>query len=237
MRRADRLFQLVQLLRRTRLTTADALAGELSVSVRTVYRDIADLAASGVPVRGEPGIGYALDKSYELPPLAFGTTELEALVLGARMVQAFGDRELSQAARSVLAKVEGVVPKPLRDAVAQVPLFAPRHSLAARRARGDRASADLAVLRRAISERRRLEVDYTRADGETSSRVIRPVGLFFWGDRWSVAAWCELRGDYRSFRPDRIERSKLLEAYPVADGVSLDAFLLHTANEDSGGPL
>lgn len=234
MRRADRLFQLVQILRRSRLTTADGLAAELEVSARTVYRDIADLMASGVPIRGEPGLGYALDKSYELPAMAFSTPEIESLVLGARMVQAFGDRELSQAARAVLTKVEAVIPRPLRDVIARVPLFAPRASQAARKARGESDAVDLALLRRAIQERRRLEVDYVRADGQPSCRVIRPLGLFFWGDRWSLAAWCELRGDYRSFRPDRVARARLLDSFPEDDStMSIDAFFAATRGDDA----
>src|ERR1700736_2952047 len=125
MRRADRLFRIVQLLRRRKLTTAKQLADELEVSERTVYRDVADLVGSGVPIRGEAGVGYALERGFDLPPLMFTEDELEALVLGARVVESWADASLAQAARQVLEKVEAVLPERLQDRVSRAALFAP----------------------------------------------------------------------------------------------------------------
>src|SRR5262245_26541742 len=178
MRRADRLFQLVQLLRSRKLRTAAELGTELRVSARTVYRDVADLVGSGVPIEGEPGVGYRLRKGYELPPLTFNAEEVEALVLGARMVQAWADDELAQAASSALTKIEAVVPESLRDVVTNSTLFAPRGPWARSM------SGELGLLRRAIAERRKLRFRYEREDGEGSERTARPLGLYFFGAKW-----------------------------------------------------
>lgn len=161
-RRADRLFHLVQLLRTRRFNTGAALAEELRVSVRTVYRDVRDLVDSGVPIEGEPGVGYRLRPGFELPPMTFTGDEIEALVLGLRMVQAWGDSELGAAARSVLTKVEAVMPEPLREVLLRTALFA--HSGAWSQA----AAGELGTLRRATSEHRKLRFEYARADGEQS---------------------------------------------------------------------
>jgi predicted DNA-binding transcriptional regulator YafY len=220
MRRADRLFHLVQLLRTRRFRTAAALATELEVSVRTVYRDVQDLQARGVPIEGEAGVGYRLLKGFELPPLTFREDELEALVLGARMVQAWGDSELASAARSLLTKVENVLPEPLREVLLRAALFAPAFPLQ------QQLHGDLKPLRHAISDRRKVRFGYARADGEASERTVRPLGLYFWGNRWSLAAYCELREDFRNFRPDRMQRLEVLtEGFDGSDGVDLDAFV------------
>lgn len=123
MRRADRLFRIVHLLRRKRLTTARQIAGELAISERTVYRDVADLVDSGVPIRGEAGVGYALERGFDLPPLMFTEDELEALVLGVRVVESWGDATLAAAARAVVQKVEAVLPERLQERVGKAPLF------------------------------------------------------------------------------------------------------------------
>ncbi|MCA9718327.1 MAG: YafY family transcriptional regulator [Myxococcales bacterium] len=221
MRRADRLFQLVQLLRNRRFATAETLAAELGISKRTVYRDIRDLERSGVPIRGEVGVGYQLDRSFELPPMAFTAVELEALILGARFVETWGDRELAVAARGAMAKIEAVLPEPLRRAMERAAMFAP----------GTRTASDmgrfLGPLRRAIAARSKLRLAYTRADGQHSERTIRPLGLFYWGTSWSLGAWCELRRDYRNFRADRITGLEVLEEGFDADddAISLSDFL------------
>ncbi len=220
MRRADRLFQLVQLLRSRRLTTGKALAEELGVSTRTVYRDIRDLERSGVPIRGEAGVGYTLHRDFELPPLTFNTQEIEALVLGARMVQAWCDDELAGSARSAMGKVEAVLPPPLRDVLTRIALFAPSWASASRRGKS------IGQLRKAITDHRKLHLHYARADGQESERVVRPLALYFWGSKWSLAAWCELRETYRSFRPDRIQALTMLDdTFDGSDGITLDAFL------------
>jgi len=198
-RRADRLFQIIQWLRgRKRAVTARFLAEQLGVSERTIYRDIRDLMASGTPIDGEAGVGYRLAREYDLPPLMFDGEELEALVLGARMAAAFGDDSLVRPARSALSKVEAALPQSLRSRLSRPPLFAPRTAAA----RSD--SAALLAVRQAMGERRKLRLRYRNEKGEESDRVIRPLGAFFWGKTWTLAAWCELRSDFRNFRLDRI---------------------------------
>jgi predicted DNA-binding transcriptional regulator YafY len=203
MRRADRLFRIVQHLRRRRLTTAKQLAGELAVSERTVYRVVADLVVSGVPIRGEAGVGYALERGFELPPLMFTEDELEALVLGVRVVESWGDETLAQAARAVVHKVEAVLPERLQDRVGKAALFAPGYHVPANSAH------ELSTLRRAIRERRKARVAYVDRMQTATERTIRPLGLFFWGASWTVAAWCELRQAFRAFRLDRVQKLEL----------------------------
>lgn len=198
MRRADRLFQIVQILSRRRLTTAAVLAERLEVSERTVYRDVADLVRSGVPIRGEAGVGYALSKDFELPPMMLDVEEIQALVLGARMVERFGDGPLRLAARRVLDKVEGVLPPSRRQLVGETSLFALAEGLP------EPHQARLEGLRGAVDRRKRVQLRYADAKGSITEREVLPLGLYFWGPTWSLAAWCELRGDYRNFRLDRI---------------------------------
>jgi predicted DNA-binding transcriptional regulator YafY len=205
MRRADRLFRIVQLLRRRKLTTARQIAEELEVSERTVYRDVADLVASGVPIRGEAGMGYALDRGFDLPPLMFTEDELEALVLGVRVVESWADATLAQAARQVVQKVEAVLPERLQERVGKAPLFAPGFHVPAGLAR------ELGTLRRAIRERRKARLSYVDRMSAATQRTIRPLGLFFWGHSWTVAAWCELRAGFRGFRLDRMQKLELTD--------------------------
>jgi predicted DNA-binding transcriptional regulator YafY len=221
MRRADRLFRLVQLLRARRFATGDQIARELGVSRRTVYRDVADLQGSGVPIRGEAGVGYRLERGYELAPLIFTSDELAGLVLGARIVAAWGDPDLAAAVASAMTKVEAVLPEALRRIVLETPLFAPGRPWASAMA------GEVALLRRAISERRLVHFRYGREDGTESERDARPLGLYFWGRKWTLASWCELRADYRSFRPDRMRDLVLLDRSfdPDADGISLAGFV------------
>lgn len=220
MRRADRLFQLVQLLRLRRAATGRELADELGVSLRTVYRDIRDLAYSGVPIRGEAGVGYRLDRGFELPPLTFSEAELESLVLGARIVRTWADPELAGAVRSAMTKIEAVLPEGLRRVLLESALFAPDFP------RSHEMSRDVDLMRRAIGDRRLLSFAYTRADGDHTRRSVRPLGLYFWGNKWTLAAWCELRADYRSFRPDRMEAVEVLDRrFDPDDGIDLAGFL------------
>lgn len=204
MRRADRLFSIIQLLRKRKVMTAQALADKLEVSERTIYRDIRDLVASGTPIDGEPGVGYALASAYDLPPLMFDESEIEALVLGARVVQSVGDSELARAAGSALSKVESVLPKHLEKKLDETRLYSPT-------AVGLEVSNRLMQLRVALARRRKLELCYRRQDGVSSRRVVRPLGAFFWGPTWTLTAWCELRNDFRNFRVDRIEQIELLD--------------------------
>ena len=204
MRRADRLFRIIQFLRKKRgSTTAATLAEALEVSERTIYRDIADLVASGTPIDGEAGVGYRLRADYDLPPLMFDREEIQALVLGARIVRQFGDPALARASDAILAKVAAIVPKDLAPLVADTRLFVPSII-------GAGGSADaLAVAREALIARRKLELSYATSDGVATTRRVRPLGIFFWGRTWTLAAWCELRQDFRNFRLDRVAASTM----------------------------
>lgn len=205
MRRADRLFQLVQILRNKRLVTARELAERLEVSERTIYRDIQDLSLSGVPIEGEAGVGYHLRYSLDIPPLMFTAAEIEALVVGARILKAWGGSELGSSAQSVLDKVHAVIPAELHHHLEASKLFAPRFGL-----RED-LETTLDVCRNAIARQRYLHLAYQRADGTPSEREVKPLGLFFWGNVWTLAGWCELRGSFRNFRLDRMGHLQVLD--------------------------
>ncbi|KGM50116.1 helix-turn-helix transcriptional regulator [Pseudooceanicola atlanticus] len=199
MRRADRLFQIVQYLRGGRLTTAAMLAEKLEVSDRTIYRDIADLIGSGVPIEGEAGVGYVMRAGYDLPPLMFSQDEIVALVAGARLIRAWGGVAMAAAAEEALVKINAVLPDAARDRSEQVQIHAftmtdmPQEV----RERLDRIEA-------AINARQTLDVTYQREDGADSQRRLRPLSLYFWGKVWTLVAWCELREEFRSFRVDRM---------------------------------
>jgi predicted DNA-binding transcriptional regulator YafY len=185
--------------------TAAAMAERLDVSERTIYRDVRELMLSGTPIDGEAGVGYRLRAGYDLPPLMFDRDEIEALVLGARIVRTLGDPRLTQSADSILAKVSAVLPEPMRAALDETKLFAPGNI------RGDRVSPTLIAVRDALVSKRKLRLWYQDANGQASERTVRPLGAFFWGKVWTVAAWCELRDDVRDFRLDRIERFTALD--------------------------
>ncbi|MEQ9322186.1 MAG: YafY family protein [Polyangiaceae bacterium] len=220
MRRADRLFHIVQLLRRHRLTTAARLADRLEVSERTVYRDVRDLVATGIPIEGEAGVGYRLGKNFELPPLMFTLEEIQALVWGARMVQTWGDEELRQAARRSLDKVQVVLPPKLREEMDHTALYASSFRAS------DEVRAHVTRLRHAIADRRVVALEYADADGANTSRRVRPLGLYFWGLRWTLAAWCELRQDHRSFRLDRIaDAETTADVYADEPPATIEAFV------------
>lgn len=220
MRRADRLFQIVLLLGRGRAVTARTLAEKLEVSERTVYRDMADLMASGLPVEGEAGVGYLLRPGAHLPPLMFDAEELAALALGSRMVQGWTDKELGTAAERALLKIESVLPETHKGRLERQALLVPNFHIRSTQVE------PLGALRRAIDERHKLRFDYTRADGLATQRVVRPLGLFFWGGGWSLGAWCELRGDFRNFRLDRMAATAVLDdTFEITEGKSLADFL------------
>jgi len=205
MRRADRLFEIVHHLRGRRLTTAAQLSEWLEVSERTVYRDIADLLASGVPIDGEAGVGYRLHPHFELQPLMFTHNEIDALVAGARLIETWAGGSLAAGARSALAKISAVLPSDKRNMLESSPIHAPQFFNDAR------TTQHMDALRTAINERRCVEMTYEDVEARQSTRRMHPVGIFYWGIRWTVGAWCELRQDFRTFRLDRIEQLHVSE--------------------------
>lgn len=198
MRRADRLFQIVQYLRGGRLVTAQRLAKQLEVSDRTIYRDIADLIGSGVPIDGEAGVGYIMRAGFDLPPLMFTREEVSALVAGARLIRAFGGAAMARASEEALIKIAAVLPEAARAAAEKVPIHAfDGLSDPALREQLDRIEAT-------IGTGRLLQLTYGDANGQQTVRDVRPLGLWFWGKTWTLIAWCTLRQDFRLFRIDRI---------------------------------
>ncbi len=198
MRRADRLFQIVQYLRGGRLVTAAKLSEWLEVSERTIYRDVADLQSSGVPIDGEAGVGYLMRDGYDLPPLMFTRDEIVALVAGARLVRAWGGASMARAAEEALVKIEAVLPETERARADRVEIHAVAMGMTpAVRERLDR-------VEQAIEARQRLALSYLDAEDRATERTVRPLGLWFWGKVWTLVAWCELRDDFRMFRVDRI---------------------------------
>jgi len=199
MRRADRLFLIIHALRGRRTALpAHRLAETLAVSLRTVYRDVADLQVSGVPIEGEAGVGYLLRKGADIPPLMFNADELEALVVGTRFVRAFGGERLTQSAQAALLKIEAVLPPELRSRTRRSRIFAPP--------RRDRIEASGVIdrLHAAIAAHHVLHLDYRDESGHATARDVEPLCLAFWGGAWTLGAWCRFRNDFRNFRPDRI---------------------------------
>jgi predicted DNA-binding transcriptional regulator YafY len=202
------------------VSTARRLAGLLEVSERTVYRDVRDLQLSGIPIEGEAGVGYALRRGADVPPLMFTRDELEALVVGARMVEAWTGRSISAAARQALVKIEAVLPDELKQRTDRSRIFAPpleRHAPVAQ---------TLDALHAAIGARQVVELDYAREDGQPSQRAVRPLCLAFWGGTWTLGGWCELRRDFRNFRLDRIAAFRALERrFQETPEIGLAAYL------------
>jgi len=211
MRRADRLFDIIQALRTAKKpTTAAALAEQLEVTVRTIYRDIATLQARRVPIEGAAGIGYMLRRGFDLPPLMFTEDEIEAIAVAMRMLRRTGDRGLHAAARSVLSKVTSALPDALREHLAAPPVFVSRQGAPAP------VNADLAAIRAAIRDERKLALAYGDGKGERTQRVIWPIAIAYYAESTLICAWCELRDDFRHFRADRILDCDILEEkFPV----------------------
>ncbi len=220
MRRADRLFEIIQILRRRKLARAQDLAEKLEVSERTIYRDISDLMASGVPIEGEAGVGYILRGGYDLPPIMFDEQEIEALVLGVRIVESWADPKLAEAAGNVIAKVEAVIPDRLRRHMAETALLAPADH------RAEPIAIDPGDLRRAVRDRNKVHFSYRDAEERLTERSVRPLALAFYGPVWLLASWCELRQDFRSFRLDRMNELVVLEeTFRLEPGKTIDDFL------------
>lgn len=215
MRRADRLFQIIQILRGSRspITAAD-LGEELETSVRTVYRDIADLMAQRVPIRGEAGVGYILESGYDMPPLMLTPDEIEAAVLGAQWVAGRGDPALARGARDLIAKISDVVPDDLRPLVLESPV------MAASFGEPHADALDMEQLRNWIRRRGKVRIDYGDDKGNATTRTIWPIAIAYFETARLIIAWCELRADFRHFRTDRIQSADFLEdTYPTRTAV------------------
>lgn len=224
MRKSERLFQLVTLLqgRRTAIT-AQSLAQKLGVAIRTVYRDIQALVLSGVPIDGEAGVGYRLHPGFDLPPLMFDAHEVTALLVGSRMVQAWTDPELADAAKRGEAKILAALTPEMLISISRMPYRIPAFERAENSVHG--------LLRKTCEARQKISISYQDMNGQTSIRILWPFGMVGWGDHWTLLAWCEKRGAYRNFRFDRILHIEVLsQHYPVHPQRNLEHYL----NEEIG---
>jgi len=229
MRRADRLFEIIQLIRRFKVTTARKLADRLEVSERTIYRDISDLVARGVPIIGEAGIGYSLGVGYDLPPLMFTEDELAALLFGARIVQNWTDSEMARSVNSAVAKIHVVIPRPLQRVVTDVSLWSPPASK-----QQAPLSFDLVRLRSAVRARHKLRFDYRDEHGAETRRTVHPLMLCFYGTFWLLGGWCELRNDFRFFQLDRMREVQFLdESFPAQPGRTAEDLLRQQINNNT----
>jgi predicted DNA-binding transcriptional regulator YafY len=219
MRRADRLFQILQYLRGGRLTTAAQLAEKLEVTPRTIYRDIAHLIGSGVPIEGAAGVGYLMRDGFDLPPLMFTHDEIVALVAGARILQGWGGTKMAAAAQEALVKIDTVLPDDVRLRSGQVRIHAvPGEAVSGRwRDYLDRIEA-------AAEANIRINMVYADEAEAQTKRVVRPLGVWFWGKVWTAVCWCELREGFRMFRLDRIQMLEELDRFRPQKGQSLRDF-------------
>ena len=232
MRRADRLFALVQLIRGRRLSTAAWLAGRLEVSARTVYRDVADLQVQGVPIEGEAGVSYRLGKGFDMPPLMFTADEARALAIATRIAQQWLDPALALAAGDAMSRVMSVLPLAVRSEVDRMPMLVPLVGLT------PETGVLLQQLREATQSRTVLQIGYSDASEQRSTRQVWPLGCFFWGKVWTLAAWCEKRQDFRNFRVDRISALHVLDRrFPDEPGRRLADLLRQEADCAVSGAL
>jgi predicted DNA-binding transcriptional regulator YafY len=221
MRRADRLFQIVQFLRGGRLVTAAILGAKLEVSERTIYRDIADLQASGVPIDGAAGVGYIMRQGFDLPPLMFTRDEVTALVAGAKLVKAWGGLTMARAAEEALVKIAAVLPDVARGQLSQIQIHAPSYALK------DSTRANIDAVQSAVETCHVLGFAYADKNGSETNRTIRPLGLWFWGGQWTVVGWCLTRDAFRMFRLDRMSvLDKTGENFRPEPGKTLKDFYL-----------
>ncbi|HYC15342.1 MAG TPA: YafY family protein [Stellaceae bacterium] len=233
MRRADRLFEIVQLLRGASApSTAASLAAALEVTVRTVYRDIAALQARRVPIEGERGVGYVLRKGFTLPPLMFTADEIDAIAVGVRLVRRIRDPKLQKAAAAVLSKVTAIVPDEVRPQLVGAPLYVSDGTAVVPHA------VELAEVRHAIREARKMRIDYVDEAGSFTRRTVWPIAMVYYVDVTLIAGWCELRKDFRHFRVERIQGSEVLqERFPTDNGRLLRKWLvLQEARSDESDP-
>lgn len=197
MRRAERLFRLVNEMRSRGLSRAEDLAKHFEISVRTIYRDISHLQASGLPIEGEAGIGYILRPGFDLPNLTFTYDQVDALAIGLSFVENAGDETLAAAAQEVRAKLQAAMPDPESRKLADAPFYAFRQQVFA--------SSHAKLLREAIRDKMVLDMEYEDGDNQSSARLVQPLAIWSFSDGWIFAGWCRLRQDFRNFRIDRIK--------------------------------
>ena len=233
MRRADRLFDIIQVLRVARAPiTAAAIAAELEVAPRTVYRDIATLQARRVPIDGEAGIGYILRRGYELPPLMLTEEETEAVSVAMQMLRRTGDPGLERAARNVLTKLAASMPDVLRDALGGTRFHV------SKRGAPPSVAVDLSEARAAIRGARKMRIDYVDVNGAATRRKICPVAMEYHTEATLICGWCELRDDYRHFRTDRIRAAALLdESFAPRAGTLLAGWIELTRRDGEARPV
>ena len=214
------------LLQEGKVRTGHYLAEKLEVSTRTVYRDIADLVGSGIPIDGEAGVGYLLRDEYRLPPLMFTVDELKALVLGAQMVRAWSDSELASTTATAIRKIESILADDLKKEIRRQGIEVPAFQMSRE------ASNNLRVVRTALDAQEKLDVQYTAIGGEATRRIIRPLILYFWGKSWTLGGWCELRGGFRSFRVDLMDEvTNLKQTFESTDGCSPQVYVSYQMDE------
>ncbi len=223
MRKAERLFQLVNALRAQQPMTAQALADELAVSVRTVYRYIDDLSVSGIPIYGEAGVGYRLHEAFELRPLTLTPDEFDALLLGVQMVSTSTGAQMAGGARTLLSKIAASIPE-------QIALPSKRWAYALTVNDRRAISALWDVLQAAVCSRHAIRFKYMTAGGEQSSREVWPLGLFYWGGKWTMGSWCLLRDSFRDFRLDRMSDVEMLtRQFELTEQINLETYMAHQA--------
>lgn len=229
MRRTDRLFEIIQIVRDGRLHLARDIADKLEVSVRTIYRDIDTLIASGIPIEGERGVGYLLREQIFLPPLTLTLPELEALQLGMAIVGKAADAELQEASRSLLAKIGQVMPdKPALSTEWSFGIYPSEQTKLG--------FAHMPTIRAAIRTMHKINVRYSSLKGVETERIIWPLQIEYWGQVWTLASWCELRGGFRAFRIDHIvECSDTGEVFKHREGTTLtDYFRMYESDLKNG---
>ncbi len=226
MRRADRLFRMVAIMRESDLIRAQDLSDKLEVSIRTVYRDIAHLQGAGVPIDGEAGMGYVLQRGFDLPAMTLSYEEIDALAIGLKFIEEAGDKDLVDAAKNISFKLQQALPKEHSGRLKNAPFFAAR--------KGFRAPPLTKLIRKAIHHKIKINFCYSDSKGESTRRTVHPLSLTVFTEGWMIAAWCELRDDFRYFRLDRV--SDLIisdEHFPHDKSKNLKAFraqIIHNSN-------
>jgi predicted DNA-binding transcriptional regulator YafY len=226
MHKSDRLFQLTNILRVHKVITAKELALKLDVSERTIYRYIDDLSVSGIPIYGEAGKGYTLSDDFELPPIKLNKKEIEALVLGVNLVSSWTGKTMKNAAKSLLNKIDAVIPKQIEN---EKPI---RY---ARVPSGHRRDDSLRweQIHTALNEKKWIRIKYESLNSSSTTRIIFPLGMFYWGGKWTLGSWCSLRNDFRDFRNDRMLSIEIIDFDSILPStVTLEKYISLQENKE-----